>query len=88
MEHRIALSPMYGDVVKVDGKYMLTGCARTGCMFCPVPIVHGDFTSLEYARMSHPKMYETIMVKFGLLDMLKKVKNCNGQQDLFDGVSK
>jgi hypothetical protein len=33
-------------------------------------------------------MYETIMVKFGLLDMLKKVKNSNGQKDLFEGVSK
>lgn len=88
VEHRIALSPMYGDIVKVDGKYMLTGCARTGCMFCPVPIAHGDLTNLEYARTNHPKMYETIMVKFGLLGMLKKVKNSNGQQDLFEGVSK
>lgn len=75
---------MYGDVVKVDGKYTLTGCARTGCMFCPVPIAHGDCRNLEYARKYHPKMYETIMVKFGLSDMLRKVQVNNGQQDLFE----
>lgn len=84
VEHRIALSPMYGDIAKVDGKYMLTGCARTGCMFCPVPIAHGDCRNLEYARERHPKMYKTIMIKFGLLNMLKKVKINNGQQDLFE----
>lgn len=88
VDHRIELSPMYGDVVKVDGKYMLTGCARTGCMFCPVPIAHGDCRNLEYTRKHHPKMYETIMVKFGLLDMLRKVQVNNGQQDLFEETGK
>lgn len=84
VEHRIALSPIYGDIAKVDGKYMLTGCARTGCMFCPVPIAHGDCRNLEYARERHPKMYKAIMIKFGLLNMLKKVKINNGQLDLFE----
>lgn len=88
VDHRIELSPMYGDVVKVDGKYMLTGCARTGCMFCPVPIAHGDCRNLEYARKHHPKMYETITSKFGLLDMLRKVQINNGQQDLFEETGK
>lgn len=73
VEHRIALSPMYGDVVKVDGKYMLTGCARTGCMFCPVPMAHGDLKNIEYARKHHPKIYAAIMKKHGLKEMLEKV---------------
>ena len=85
VKHRIALSPMYGDVVKVDDKYMLTGCARTGCMFCPVPIAHGDLTNIEYARTHHPKIYETMMIKHGLKAMLDKAKNHNGQQELFNG---
>lgn len=73
-ENGIKLSPMY-----TDG-----GMNRTGCMFCPVPIAHGDCRNLEYARKHHPKMYETIMVKFRLLDMLRKVQINNGQQDLFE----
>lgn len=83
VDNRMELSPMYGDVVKVDGKYMLTGCARTGCMFCPVPIAHGDLRSLEYAREHHPKMYKTIMEKFGLLRMIERVKPKNRCQISF-----
>lgn len=73
VENSIMLSPMYGDIVKIDNKYMLTGCFRTGCMFCPVPIAHGDYRNLEYARIHYPKMYDTMMIKHGLLDMLNKV---------------
>lgn len=83
VKNRIALSPMYGDVVKADGRFMLTGCARTGCMFCPVPIAHGDLRSLEYAREHHPKMYKTIMEKFGLLRMIERVKPKNRCQISF-----
>ena len=85
VKHRIALSPMYGDVVNVDDKYMLTGFSRTGCMFCPVPIAHGDLTDIEYARTHHPKIYETMMIKHGLKAMLDKAQNHNGQQELFNG---
>lgn len=85
VDHRIALSPMYGDIVKIDGNYMLTGCARTGCMFCPVPIAHGDLTNIEYARTHHQKIYETMMIKHGIKAMLDKAKNYNGQQEFFNG---
>jgi 3'-phosphoadenosine 5'-phosphosulfate sulfotransferase (PAPS reductase)/FAD synthetase len=83
VKNRIALSPMYGDVVKVDGRFMLTGFIRTGCMFCPIPIAHGNYTNIEYARTHHPKMYETMMIKHGLKAMLEKVRNTNGQLSLF-----
>ena len=85
VKHRSALSPMDGDVVKVDDKYMLTGFSRTGGKFCPVPIAHGDLTNIEYARTHHPKIYETMMIKHGLKAMLDKAKNHNGQQELFNG---
>lgn len=69
----------------VLSRYMLTGCARTGCMFCPVPMAHGDFRSVEYAREHHPKLYETIMSKHGLNAMLEKAKPEHniGQLSLF-----
>ena len=72
-ENGIKLSPMY-----TDG-----GMSRTGCMFCPVPIAHGIFKNIEYARTHHPKMYETIMIKHGLKAMLEKVRNTNGQMNFF-----
>lgn len=72
-ENGIKLSPMY-----TDG-----GMNRTGCMFCPVPIAHGDYKNIEYARVHHPKMYETIMIKHGLKTMLEKVRNTNGQMNFF-----
>lgn len=61
-ENGIKLSPMY-----TEG-----GMSRTGCMFCPVPIAHNDMKNIEYARTHHPKMYDAMMHKFGLADMLKK----------------
>lgn len=63
-ENKIELSPMYSK----------QGMNRTGCMFCPVPIAHGDLTNIRYAKEHHPKMYETIMHKFGLEEMILKLK--------------
>lgn len=74
-ENGIKLSPMY-----TEG-----GMKRTGCMFCPVPIAHGNLTNIEYARIHYPKMFETIMIKHGLKAMLDKAQNHNGQLELFNG---
>ena len=60
--------------IKVSPMYTEGGMKRTGCMFCPVPIAHGELTSFEYTRKHHPKMYETMMIKHGLKEMLDKVK--------------
>lgn len=49
------------------------GMKRTGCMFCPVPIAHGDTKNVAYAKKHHPKLYDTIMNRHGLADMLAKV---------------
>lgn len=62
-ENGIKLSPMY-----TEG-----GMNRTGCMFCPVPIAHGDTKNIAYAKKHYPKIYDTIMHRHGLADMLAKV---------------
>lgn len=74
-ENKITISPMYKE----------GGMNRTGCMFCPVPIAHGDYKNVEYARTHHPKMYETMMVRHGLMAMLEKAKPEHniGQLSLF-----
>ena len=58
--------------IKLSTMYTEGGMSRTGCMFCPVPIAHKDMKNIEYSRTHHPKMYDTMMHKFGLADMLKK----------------
>ena len=62
-ENGIKLSPMYSEA----------GLKRTGCMFCPVPIAHGDLRNIEYARKHHPKIYAAIMEKHGLKAMLERL---------------
>lgn len=71
--------------LKMSPMYTEGGMSRTGCMFCPVPIAHGDLTNIEYARIHHPKIYATMMIKHGLKAMLDKAKNHNGQLELFNG---
>lgn len=66
--------------IKLSTMYTEGGMSRTGCMFCPVPIAHKDSRNIEYARRNHPKLYEIIMKKHGLEDMLKKVMNVNDKQ--------
>lgn len=64
-ENSIIVSPMYSR----------EGMNRTGCMFCPVPIAHGDTTNITYAKEHHRKLYDTIMKKHGLEAMLQATSN-------------
>ena len=57
--------------IKMSPMYIYGGMKRTGCMFCPVPIAHGDYTNIEYARIHYPKIFETIIIKHGLKRMLE-----------------
>ena len=60
-DNKIELSPMYR-----------AGLNRTGCMFCPVPIAHGDMKNVMYAKEHHPKFHDTIMEHHGLGEMLAR----------------
>lgn len=60
-DNRIELSPMYR-----------AGMRRTGCMFCPVPIAHGDMKNVMYAKEHHPRFHAAIMEHHGLGDMLAR----------------
>lgn len=68
--------------IKMSPMYIYGGMKRTGCMFCPVPIAHGDYTNIEYARIHHPKMFSTIMIKHGLKSMIQLAQG-NRQLSLF-----
>ena len=68
--------------IKMSPMYIYGGMKRTGCMFCPVPIAHGDYTNIEYARIHYPKIFETIIIKHGLKRMLELAQE-NRQLSLF-----
>lgn len=68
--------------IKMSPMYIYGGMKRTGCMFCPVPIAHGDYSNIEYARIHYPKMFETIMIKHGLKSMIELAQE-NRQLSLF-----
>ena len=74
VENRIPIAEPYGEVVRVGffGKLTTTGEKRTGCMFCAVPLAHGN-NRLPYVREHYPKIYDTFIRKLGLGQMLDKL---------------
>lgn len=53
---------VYGEIVKKDGKYVTTGCQRTGCVFCGFG-AHLDCVPNRFQRLAktHPKLWEYCM---------------------------
>lgn len=75
VENRIQIADVYGEVWcsgLLDRRYWTTGEKRTGCMFCAVPLAHGE-NRLPYVKKSYPKLYDTFMRKLGLGEMFKKL---------------
>lgn len=73
VQERIPIASAYGSIVRgIDGKLRTTGEARTGCMFCPIPLAHKD-NRLPAVKQVAPKMYDTFMNKMGLGEMFKKL---------------
>ena len=89
VDHSLAIPSVYGDVVKVGGKWTTTGADRTGCMFCPIG-VHLEKHPNRFQRMAvtHPKIYDYCINQLGLGELFDYVgvdyKPC--QQSLFEGV--
>lgn len=59
-KYRLPIAPPYGDVIKNEvGKYITTGCDRTGCIFCAFSC-HRDKGVTRFQRLqhTHPRQYE------------------------------
>ena len=68
----IPIAKVYGQIVEdEEGKLRLTGCDRTGCMFCMFGIFH-DGTPNRFQKMfyTHPKQWEYCIKRLGLGDVL------------------
>lgn len=59
----IPYSPIYGEIVKDDhGKWITTGCDRTGCMFCGFGChLEKEPNRFQRLKVTHPKTWEWIM---------------------------
>lgn len=73
-ERDIEYASVYGEIVDVDlfgEELALTGCNRTGCMFCMFG-VHLDRKPNRFQTMkeTHPKQYEYCMNKLGIAEVL------------------
>ena len=93
VDHNIKIPTVYGDVVKIDGKWTTTGVQRTGCMFCPIGC-HLDKGENRFQRMArtHPKIYDYCMNQLGMADFLDYIgvdyKPKKEQPTLFEGGDK
>ena len=75
VQNRIAIADVYGDIVSddlFDPEYRTTREKRTGCMFCAVPLAHGE-NRLVYVKKKYPKLYDTFINKMGLGEMFRKL---------------
>ena len=75
VDNHIEIAEPYGRIVRKDllgQELATTGESRTGCMFCAVPLAHGD-NRLPYIRERYPKMYDTFINKLGLGQMFKEL---------------
>ena len=57
--YNIEICSVYGDIVEQDGHLTLTGCQRTGCMWCPLGchLEKDDYRFIKLAE-THPKQYK------------------------------
>lgn len=68
----IPIASVYGEIVKrKDGRYMTTGCQRTGCTYCLFGI-QCEKTPNRIQRLyyTHPKIYNYILDKLGFREVM------------------
>ena len=70
VKYRLKIAKVYGDVVKQDGKFITTGCQRTGCIFCGFG-VHLDKEPNRYQKLekTHPQLHDYCMNKLGFKEV-------------------
>ena len=77
-ESDIKIPSVYGEVIKQDNKYSVTGVTRTGCIFCPIGC-HLD-NRFQQLHKTHPKLWEYVMYQLHLKEFLDYVGEKRGKQ--------
>lgn len=73
--HNIPLAPVYGRIEERDGSLVTTGVRRTGCVFCAfgihMDLRDGDRTRFEVLKQTHPQLWNYVMHRLGLAEVLR-----------------
>lgn len=71
VENGLQIASVYGEVVKENGAFRLTGEQRTGCMFCMFGVhLEDEPNRFQRMKMTHPKQYEYCINELGLGEVL------------------
>lgn len=61
-ETQIPYASVYGDIIKINGRYQTTGCHRTGCMFCAYGCHLESYPNrFQKLAQTHPKQYNYVI---------------------------
>lgn len=67
VENGLQIASVYGEVVKENGLFRLTGEQRTGCMFCMFGVhLEDEPNRFQRMKITHPRQYEYCMTELGL----------------------
>lgn len=70
-ENNIKICEVYGEVIKENDQYKLTGVKRTGCIFCLFGIHREKSPNrMELLKLSHPELYNYCIEKLGYKQIL------------------
>jgi 3'-phosphoadenosine 5'-phosphosulfate sulfotransferase (PAPS reductase)/FAD synthetase len=71
VKYQLPIAKVYGDLIKTQTGYCLTGVKRTGCMFCMFG-VHLEDSPNRFERMkeTHPKQWEYCMKNLKMQEVL------------------
>jgi 3'-phosphoadenosine 5'-phosphosulfate sulfotransferase (PAPS reductase)/FAD synthetase len=71
-EFNIPYCSVYGNIeVDENGKYYMSGCQRTGCMFCGYGChLEEEPNRFQKLKITHPKQYDYIINKLGMGEVL------------------
>lgn len=85
-EETLPIASVYGEIAEKDGKFVTTGCSRTGCVFCGFGC-HLDKspTRFEMLKETHPRQYE-YCIYGGEYTWLGRVKTSERWRD-FDFIN-
>ena len=71
----LKIASVYGDIIEMpDGKLSMTGCQRTGCVFCLFGIKSDRKPNrIQRLAVTHPVLWNYCVFKLGLKDVMEYI---------------
>jgi 3'-phosphoadenosine 5'-phosphosulfate sulfotransferase (PAPS reductase)/FAD synthetase len=72
--YNVLYASVYGEIKERERELYLTGCNRTGCMFCMFGVhLEGEPNRFQRMKSTHPKLHEYCIEKLGLGEVLNYI---------------